>query len=520
MSDSDKQIQQQATQQQGSASNKKSCCCWWKYLCLSVFVLLLLSGIYLAVRFLTDEPVRYQKIEEHFKYGSLGGERNLGIPYWIWQAMPQMCADMLPDKQTEDVGFESVGMIYEGDNKLPVGVSSRRHLGIDRVFLNCAVCHTSTVQQTEESEPELVLGMPAHRFNLAAFEKFIFQCVGDQKFNRSYLIPTIESLGADLDLIDRYLVYPLAIWLVKERLQFAESRLQFVYLQPDWGPGRVDTFSSAKAIFNWNWDETPWREMIGTADLPSIWYQGPRKQRDDGKPMELHWDGNNDSMEERNLSAAFGAGAQPPIIDHDELARIENWLLDLAPPAFPFAVDQALVEQGKPIYQKYCSACHGASGTDFSGKKVGTVEPIDAIGTDRWRLDNYTRTVAINQAMLYAGDERYRFKRFHKTNGYANMPLDGIWLRAPYLHNGSVPTLHDLLKPAEQRPQVFYRGNDLYDATKVGFVSDIAEEKGRHYFRFDTRVDGNGSYGHEGYDYGTELKADQKQALLEYLKTF
>ena len=321
-------------------------------------------------------------------------------------------------------------------------------------------------------------------------------------------------------MIDKYAVYPLAIWLLKERLQFAQSRLRFVYLQPDWGPGRVDTFSSAKAIFNWNWDETPQREMIGTADLPSIWYQRQRKQRDDGKPMQLHWDGNNDSVEERNLSAAFGSGAQPPIIDHDELSRIEDWLLDLAPPSYPFPIDQSLAEQGKPLYQKYCSTCHGASGSDFSGAKVGTVEPIDIIGTDRRRLDNYTRAVAVNQGMLYAGDERYRFKRFRKTNGYANMPLDGIWLRAPYLHNGSVPNLRELLNPAKQRSKVFYRGNDLYDPDNLGFVTTVADENGRNYFRFDTSVDGNSNQGHEGYDYGTTLAASQKQALLEYLKTF
>ena len=186
-------------------------------------------------------------------------------------------------------------MIYEGSNTLPVGVSTRRHLGLDRVFLNCAVCHTSTLRKTEESESELVLGMPANRFDLMAFEKFFFQCLASQKFNRSDIIPLIDSMGADLDLIDRYLVYPIAIWLTQERLALLAARLGFYKYQPDWGPGRVDTFNAAKAIFNWNWELAYPEEMIGTADFPSIWYQGKRKIRDDGQPMELHWDGNNDS---------------------------------------------------------------------------------------------------------------------------------------------------------------------------------------------------------------------------------
>ena len=99
--------------------------------------------------------------------------------------------------------------------------------------------------------------------------------------------------------------------------------------------------------------------------------------------------------------------------------------------------------------------------------------------------------------------------------GTIRQPLDGIWLRAPYLHNGSVPTLRDLLDPPEARPQVFYRGDDLYDQAKVGFRSDVAEENGHHYFRFDTALPGNGNRGH---DYGTKLPASDKDAIVEYMK--
>ena len=497
----------------------KRCRCW-KYLCLLFILLPILISIYLAARFLPNHAVSYAAIEEHFKYGSTGGEQNLGIPYWIWRAAPHICSDILPDKQPDDIGFESLGMLYEDDNTLPVGVSSRRHLGIDRVFLNCAVCHSSTLRKTPESEREIILGMPANRLNFMGFEKFFFQCVNSEKFNRTYLIPEIDRLGADLSLFDRYLVYPLAIWITQERLKLLESRLDFVYRQPDWGPGRVDTFNAAKAIFNWDWDRASEREMIGTTDFPSIWNQRQRKLRDDGKPMELHWDGNNDKVEERNLSAAFGSGAIPPITDHEAIGRIEDWLLDHKPPPYPFAIDQQLAAKGGTIYKQYCAECHGASGSDFSGAKVGHVEAIDSIGTDRWRLDSYTFELALNQATLYTGEEEYRFKRFRKTNGYANLPLDGIWLRAPYLHNGSVPTLRDLLETSDQRPALFYRGNDVFDPRNVGFATDVAEENGRKYFRFDTTIGGNSNKGHEGPAYGTELTDEQKVALVEYLKTF
>ncbi len=100
------------------------------------------------------------------------------------------------------------------------------------------------------------------------------------------------------------------------------------------------------------------------------------------------------------------------------------------------------------------------------------------------------------------------------------MPLDGIWLRAPYLHNGSVPSLRDLLEPAAARPKVFWRGNDLFDPVKVGFVSDSPEAGGKKFFRFDTAEAGNGNGGHEGVAYGTGLSPDDKAALVEFLKTF
>ncbi|MCG8463205.1 MAG: hypothetical protein MI919_43550, partial [Holophagales bacterium] len=85
----------------------------------------------------------------------------------------------------------------------------------------------------------------------------------------------------------------------------------------------------------------------------------------------------------------------------------------------------------------------------------------------------------------------------------------------PYLHNGSVPTLWDLLQAPENRPKSFYKGYEVLDPTKVGFVHEgpQAEKVG---FLLDTTVPGNGNGGHR---YGTELTDEEKQDLLEYLKT-
>src|SRR3546814_2980261 len=87
-----------------------------------------------------------------------------------------------------------------------------------------------------------------------------------------------------------------------------------------------------------------------------------------------------------------------------------------------------------------------------------------------------------------------------------------LWLRAPDLHNGSVPTLRDLLEPPAQRPMVFWRGYDLYDPVDVGFVSQGPEAE-RIGTRHDTRGRNNGNGGHL---FGTQLPEaeDRKSTRL------
>ena len=494
----------------------------WKGRFLILFVVTVgipaLVGLALLKRFGGDVPVDYASPIEHFKYGSTGGEHEMGFPYWIWRALPEVCPKYLPGK-----GYRSLGMVYEknpdgSDRDLPVGTSKRRYQGIDRVFVNCAVCHTSTVRTAADQAPTIVLGMPAATFNMKGFEEFFFRCAADPKFSKEYILPEIERQGGQLDLLDRYLVYPAAIAIMRDRVLALAGRFDWVFKQKEWGPGRVDTFNSAKVIFNFPMAHLDPREFDAPADFPSIWRQ---RQRKVPREMQLHWDGNNTTVEERNKSAAFGTGTTPPTIDLGRIKRVEDWIMDATPPSFRdfFRIDAQLAAKGAPIYMEYCAACHGASGSDFSGEFVGQVVPLAKIGTDRRRLDSYTYTLAVNQATLYAGYP-WRFTHFRKTFGYANMPLDGLWLRAPYLHNGSVPSLRDLLEPAAKRPKRFYRGNDVYDPVKLGFVADVPAADGWKFFVFDTTAPGNGNAGHEGKAYGTELGAAEKSALVEFLKTF
>ena len=86
--------------------------------------------------------------------------------------------------------------------------------------------------------------------------------------------------------------------------------------------------------------------------------------------------------------------------------------------------------------------------------------------------------------------------------------------RRPYLHNGSVPNLTELLKPAAQRLKKFSIGAKTYDPVNVGFVTDAAGLP-----KFDTGATGSSNMGHEGDEYGTNLSDAEKKQLIEYLKT-
>jgi hypothetical protein len=244
-----------------------------------------------------------------------------------------------------------------------------------------------------------------------------------------------------------------------------------------------------------------------------------------------------------------------------------KWPTDILGP-----IDAKLAERGARIYDDKCAHCHlpPTRSEDF-WKSANWLAPNDAghrylrvnqipvaeVGTDPAQAeDMVNRKVdvppelgltsdsfadALRQLVEKTVDRWYdtrtppvpeakrqemngfRENRIQGRLEYKARPLDGIWATPPYLHNGSVPDIEALLSPLADRPKKFWLGNRAYDPVRLGYRWS---EKVRGGFELDTSKRGNLNTGHEFDDgparpgrIGRKLSADERRALIEYLKT-
>jgi hypothetical protein len=467
-----------------------------------VLIVLIAAGAWFGwYKFFREEPQPDWVMADpdtRFKYGSLGGENEAGLPYWIWFVLPRMFPERLPGPG----GYASLGVAWEEGREMPVGFT-RKVVGFARVSNNCAVCHAALWRGKADETPTIVAAGPGGTMDVQGYFQFLADVAADPRFNADNVMREIE-LVYDLSWIDRMIHRFILIPIVKKRL--AEQGEGFAWMHrenmPPWGRGRDDPMNLTK-YFMLELEEDG---SYGAADMPSIWNL---KKYVPEKGMTMNWDGATHDARSVIVDSALGIIVKPQDDFEQQMDWLEGYLKNLPPPAYPFAINRELAQQGRAVFEATCARCH-------ESERTGTRIALEEVGTDDNRLKSWNKQAAIqaNQVVSDMGVERTGMVE-EDLDGYIAVHLDGIWLRAPYLHNGSVPSLRDLLRPAAARPAVFWRGYDVYDQVDMGFVSsdDAARQVGSPQ---DASLRGNGNQGHE---FGTELPEADKDALIEYLKT-
>jgi hypothetical protein len=192
------------------------------------------------------------------------------------------------------------------------------------------------------------------------------------------------------------------------------------------------------------------------------------------------------------------------------------YLYSIQPPKYPGSVDDKLAQEGKIIFENNCSSCHGTYGKNESYPNLLIPESI--IGTDSMlNKSNYQYSYMMDwyNSSWFSKNDGHPAKLV-PFNGYIAPPLDGVWITAPYFHNASVPTIEAVLD-SKQRPIYWTRNFEAteYDYDNLGWKFQTFSAPGNKYV-YNTTLPGYGNYGH---NFGDHLTADERKAVIEYLKT-
>jgi predicted Fe-S protein YdhL (DUF1289 family) len=281
------------------------------------------------------------------------------------------------------------------------------------------------------------------------------------------------------------------------------------------------------------------RPFATVTDIPSVWNQEDRAVGQwDGSVLFPFW---------RNIAAQLPIIGLPQAVDLENTHIVAEFLRGLPSPPYPFDIDLAKAAKGETLYVENCQGCHRPRNerpywelhTDANRSQVLTpagkalfLASFQKTCHDKsfTYINSLGRTI---QPCVAPASEIIRDTSPTDQQGYIASPLDGIWARSPYLHNGSVPTLRHLLNPA-QRPQKFLRGINEFDKRNLGWIWELDKES-KYRSRMptlsehDTGKDGWKNVGHdkdlyiEGksyrLDWGQPNHAAELEQLLEYLKT-
>ncbi len=470
-------------------------------------------------------------------------------------------------------------------DRLPIGFSKTEGPNVSepQVGLTCAFCHTT--QFTYRGNQIRIEGGSSLQYN-QRFLQLLLESLGELKSPGKFMafatqVLRIRGQEPTKDNIDGLTkqVGKVVGELVTRGGKDASPAL--------WGPGRFDALGrGGNAVFApLNPDNL--RPANAPVSIPPLWgvweYDWVQWAGSIQHPLARNiaqvigvnaglfaWTGTSRDMPQDN-SDRFRSS-----VDVAALKTLENLARRLHPPRWPGTfprIDRDMAARGRDLYHgnktkgipNLCAHCHVAKPIEQAhpdGPSLHvTMIPQGEVGTDNLYLENFSNRMVdltrLGRGRMSAKDASEWVTTelmtvngvendpdyHHRTNKWSNEPRYiarphlAVWATAPFLHNGSVPTLYALLSPAKERPGCFYLSPNMeFDPVKVGFV--VADCAGPQTYRdplagfeFKTQLPGNSNQGHEfqgsvcgaaarvNGTLGCELPVADRWAIIEYLKT-
>jgi mono/diheme cytochrome c family protein len=505
--------------------------------------------------------------QQWFWFASQGSQL---LPYDWYLALEQ------PEASTQELfrsaaHMERVRYLVEepspgNPDGLPVGFakSTDRKTGRSYVGFTCAACHTN--QLNYKGTGIRIDGAPTladnFRFSdelVAALQATVAE---DAKFERF----AAKVLGAGHDAASAQRLREE----VRATTQALADRQNANRPGHPYGFARLDAFGAIlNQVMGADLDLSQnYQQADAPVSYPFIW--------DTPQSDLVQWNGAapnaGGAMLARDVGEALGVYANVSVTHNDDpfkgyqsstdvvaLGKIEKTLEGLWSPQWPAHVlppiDTVKAAQGQAIYQQQCASCHAVIDRTSPRRRITAVMiSVDQAGTDPTMATNFVMRAGYTgrlqgakvtdllsptfgleasgvdiltnvvvgtilgqkPAAALAGAEEFipvKRARTFPPRSYKARPLDGIWATAPYLHNGSVPNLWELLQKPESRVKQFYVGSREFDPVNVGYDTKPPSDGG---YKFDTTLPGDSNAGHA---WGTQLSDDQKWALIEYMKT-
>jgi cytochrome c5 len=419
----------------------------------------------------------------------------------------------LPESLRLPLGEKPLGMTH--GFIAPVGGAR-----VEVANLGCAACHAG-VAYAPDGTPQpgrAVPGMPNTSLDLESYTQAIFTALRAHADDPA-LLAMADTLFPDMGWQERASLRWIVVPLARSRLEGLAGSARALPF-PNGLPGATNGVAALKLQTG-----TPLlgggaqdRGFVSIPDL-ALRHRRSRLLADGAYAAPS---GKADPRELAAITSFFtvpSMGVKPEEAQRHvpEAEAIFAWLADYRPQAFPGPVDTVAAQRGAGLYAQGCASCHGSFDWNAGAPQLTSYPDwIGDVGTDplRGKVLDQPLAAAIRKSAYGSAIS------VKPGEGYAAPPLAGVWASAPYLHNGSVPSLAALLDP-RQRPRRFMVGGHALDWQSMGLrlTGDGRYPAGYRPFAMPQWVDtAQPGLDNGGHAYGSELTAQERAALIEFLK--